>query len=800
LKRKVYFLLIFGLYFNPIVLFAQELTLKGKVVNDRKESLPYVNVVLFQGEKYISGASTDDKGIFLFENLKEETYTIKASFVGFETYSEALKLTQNTTLKDILLKETAEALDEVAITYKKPTLKKEADRLVFNIANTALTEGTTLEVLKKTPGVIVVNDEIKVRNAQPTIYINDRKVNLSSSDVALLLENAPANTIQKVEVITNPSAKYDAESGVAINIVMSKNIISGYHGALYSNYTQGVFPRYSFGNTNFFKTKKVNVYASYNYGQKKINRENEDFVNYQENGALSEQWLSNFDRNTTSETHNLNFNFDYDIDKRNVLSLTSNVLYLPYFNYLTKGETAILDAFDVLDFTFNSRNLSRDNKLNLGVDLDFVHRFKNESKLKLNTHFTDYDYTRDQRVNSNYFSTNGVFDFRTAFNTDINQESNIVSAKLDYELPINESATFQIGLKSSIVNTDNTIFQFDIDPNTGSQTINNNNSNSFVYDENVFAAYTSLNKRWKKWAMTLGLRVEQTNIEGVSKAETNTQDYFEWFPTANLGYQASEKVYLFSNYKRSITRPSYQLLNPFNFFLNDNTIVSGNPNLLPSFTNSLALGVSLSNNFTIEANYYKTDASFFELPLQNNADNVIVFTPTNLSSTEEFGIYFYGYLDLMTNWSFNFLSGTLNTRDKAQFNSGKVNRELWYGYIQTNNDFKFLKDKSLSASLSVIFVGRNLQGFRESKERLMTDLSFTKTLFKNKGILSLTFSDLLNTQDFDVRFKFLNQDSFNFTNLDNRYVKLGFRYKFGNTTLQTNQRTKSRSERDRLEK
>ncbi len=786
-------------------ILAQEFTVSGSVVNVQNQSLPYVNVTVYKGETLVTGTSTDDNGAFLFKGLEAENYTLKASFVGFETHIEDIKLSKNTNLKSVVLKESTEALDEVSITYKKPTLKKEADRLVFYVANTALSEGTTLEVLKRTPGVIVLNDEIKVRNAQPTIYINDRKVNLSQQDVTLLLENSPANTIQKVEVITNPSSKYDAESGVIINIVMSKNVIAGYNGSLYSNYTQGVFPRYSFGTANFYKTKKVNLFANYNYSQKKINREDENVVNYQQNGILNERWLSNFDRNTTSETHNLSFNFDYDIDDKNRLSVTSNALYLPYYNYLTKGESEVIDEFNNIDFTFNSRNLSRDEKHNVGVDLDYEHRFENKAKLSINAHYTDYDYIRDQSVRSNYFQANNSFDFSTAFNTDINQDSNILTTKLDYELPIDDSTTFSIGLKSSMVTIDSGITQFDIDPNTGSQTINSNNSNVFIYDENVFSAYTSLNKRWEEWALSLGVRVEQTDIEGISTNEVNIQDYFEWFPTLSLSYQATKKMYFYTNYKRSISRPDYQLLNPFNFFLNDNLIVSGNPNLQPSFTNSFAVGTTLSDQFTIEAFYYKTRDRFFELPIQDNTNTIVEYSPTNLSNTTELGIYFLSYFEVTKNWSAYFLSGTLNTGNKAQFDSNLVNqeeisRDLWYGYLEANNDFSFLKDKSLTASLSLLYIGRDLQGFREPEATLTSNLSFKKTMLKKKAVLSLTIADLFNTQDFNTVFKFLNQDSSTFNNIDNRYIKLGFRYKFGNTTLQTNERTKSSSERDRLEK
>lgn len=800
LKAKIYILVIFSLFSLSNTILAQELIVKGTVVNAQNEPLPYVTIIFTNEKNNLTGTSTDDKGAFIMTNLKADIYTLKASFIGFETYAENLKLSQNTTLKQIVLKESTEALDEVSIIYKKPTLKKEADRLIFNVANTALSEGNTLDVLKHTPGVIVLDDVIKVRSKVPIIYINDRKVNLSSNDVALLLENTPANTLQKIEVITNPSSKYDADSGLVINIVMAKNLISGYNGSVFSNYTQGVFPRYSFGTTNFFKTKKVNVFVNYNYGKKKINKENLGIVNYKENDALNEQWVSNFDRNTISETHNLSFNFDYDIDGRNTLSITSNVLYLPYFNYLTKGETAVLDASNLLDFAFNSHNLSRDEKLNLGVDLDFEHRFKNHAKLKVNAHFTDYVYTRDQTVSSNYFLASGVFDFKTAFNTDINQNSNIIATKLDYELPINENTAFYIGVKSSMITTDNALTQFDVDPNTDSQTVDNNNSNVFFYDENVFAGYTSLNKKWGNWNLTAGLRVEQTNIEGIASNETNTQDYFEWFPTISLGIQTSKNTFLYSSYKRSIQRPSYQLLNPFNFFLNDNTIVSGNSNLQLSYTNAFAIGTTLSEKYTVHVFYKKTSDEFFELPLQDNTNTTIQYIPTNLNSSRELGLYFLSDFEITKNWSFYITSGTFNYGNKTRFNDKLISRELWYGYLDTNNNFSLLKDKSLIASLSMLYIGRDINGFRESEPTLTTSLSIKKTVFNKKGILFFSIADLFNTQDFNVQFQFLNQDSSNFTNLDNRYIKLGFRYKFGNTTLLTNESNKSSSERDRLEK
>src|SRR5690606_16931493 len=235
----------------------------------------------------------------------------------------------------LVLEEASEMLNEINIIAKRPTVTKAADRLIFNVENTALIEGNMFQVLKSTPGILVLDNSIQVKNTTPTVYINDKKVHLSSDELIQLLEGSSASAIKSVEVITNPSAKYDAESGAVINIVMSENLISGYRGNVFANYTQGVFPRYQAGMGHFFKSEKIDFFANYTYSDSKINREDARTINFLENTnqSVNEIWKSNDYRNTWTKTHNLNFNFDYDIDNKNTLSLSSTMLVLPYFEY-----------------------------------------------------------------------------------------------------------------------------------------------------------------------------------------------------------------------------------------------------------------------------------------------------------------------------------------------------------------------------------------------------------------------------------------------------------------------------------
>ena len=563
-----YYLSVF-LFTLCFTVFAQNFSVSGKVVDANNNPIVLANVIILteDGNTFLKGTSTDDNGFFSINNLSQETYFIKISFIGFEEFEQIIILSGNLDLKEIQLNETPESLDEVTIIAKKPTITRKPDRLIFNVENTAITEGSTLGVLKSTPGIIVSEGSINIKSAPATVYINNRKVQLTSEELITLLESAPANSIKSVEVITNPPASYDADSGSVINIIMTKNLVTGYRGSVFTNYTQGVFPRYNAGTSHYFKNNKINLNLNYSYTNQKINRDQDDTVNYlDDSNDIDQIWNSNINRNTWSETHNLNLNFDYYFDDKNTLSLTSTGLYTPYYKYQLRNNTNITDENLVFQSRFTADNLSRDNKYNIGTDLIFRHDFENNAHLTFNAHYTIYDYNRDQNVFTNNYDENNVFDESSEFNTIANQNTNIISGKIDYSLPINETSSFDAGLKYSNVNTDSDITKFDIVG--GSEIIDTNNTNAFKYDEKVFAAYTNYAKSWDKWDLNLGLRVEQTNIEGesLSLSETNTQDYLNWFPNASLSHQLLENVSIYGSYKRSIYRPSYTDLNPFTFF------------------------------------------------------------------------------------------------------------------------------------------------------------------------------------------------------------------------------------------
>lgn len=794
-RLRLYLCIIF--FALPFTVFAQDFSISGKVVDANGSPIEFANVILSVENKdeFFKGTSTDDQGVFVLENLEATTYFVRISFIGHEEFVQKIILTGSLDLKIIQLNETPESLDEVTVVASKPTITRKPDRLIFNVENTALIEGTTLSVLKSTPGIIVSEGNINIKSAPAAVYINNRKVQLTSDELMQLLESAPANSIKSIEVITNPPASYDADSGSVINIIMSKNLVTGYRGSTHVNYTQGVFPRYNAGMSHYFKNKKINLNLNYNYTNQKINRDNDDEVNFlDEFNNLNQTWKSNTNRNTWSEIHNVNVNFDYYIDDKNTLSLTSTGLYMPYFKYQIKNITNIFDENGGFVSSFTADNLSRDNKYNIGTDLIYRHQFNNGSGLTVNGHFTTYDYEREQGV----FQDEPGVDDDSEFNTLANQDTKIITGKIDYNLPIDESSSFDAGIKFSNVNTDNSITRVDII--NGNEILNEENTDAFKYDEKVFAAYSNYSKTWDKWDLSIGLRVEQSNIEGksISLNETNTQDYINWFPNVSLLHNISDAFSLSGSYKRSISRPSYTDLNPFTFFLNENTIVLGNPNLSPTYRDFYRLSSNFLEHFTVAFYYANYDGDIVELPRQNNETNIIAYTPVNLDKKVDYGFDFEFQYAPTYRWSLYAVTSFYNFSEEADFGEGFIKQDQWSNYSVLQNSMSFLKDNSLTVTLTLTWVGKNLQQFQTLEDRLISEFSITKSVLNNKGIISLAVEDIFNMHDYDSSIRYLNQSSNGFADFDNRFIRVGFRYKFGNTKLKTNESSTSAEERERL--
>ncbi|WP_203258710.1 outer membrane beta-barrel protein [Hyunsoonleella ulvae] len=790
--------------------FTQNYSIEGIVKDEKQSSIAFANVILEdpQNTENLTGTTTDEQGYFKFEDLKSKTYNLTISFLGFERFSAKIKLVGNVDFKTIVLKRNEEVLNEVVVTAKRPTVKRLVDRIVFNVENSTLSNGNVLDVLKHTPGVIVRDGSISVKNTSPVVYINDRRVHLSIDEVQQLLEATPANNIKSVEVITNPPAKYDAEGGAVLNIKTSKNIIAGYHGSVFGSYQQGFqFPKFSLGTSHFFKSKKLSAYINYNISPRKDFRNNLEEINFIDNNSIVSSWETDFKRERESDNQNITGTITYDFNERNSLNFTANTLIAPREHSRTRVNslTEVFGANQALDSTFRTFNNLVSEKFNLAFSLGYIHKFNKEGEqLSIDLHHTDYDFSEFQNVDTGYFLPNASSSFRdNRFQTFSSQDIKLSTAQVDYRLPSEGGSIFEAGIKAVNINSDNVLDQFSFE--NGVREDDLDNSDVFIYDEKNYAAYISYEKDWERWSLKTGLRVEVTETEGTSLLTntTNINDYTNLFPSFYLLNRLKNDDELYFSYNRRIYRPRYRQLNPFRYFLNDNAFITGDPRLLPEIDDSFTLGYTLKNKYTFEIYYRYEKNPTLELPVQDNDNRLLKYVFTNIDHNESYGLDFTTYTEITRDWNIYVLSSLFfyeNNFFAVGTNNELLNNERWSVYANVVNYFNFLKDKSLTADIGVDYISPVFVGPSDISSRIGVDINLNKTFWDNRASLNIGIRDLFNTRNFTQTTRYLDQDWFVNNDLENRLFVLGFNYKFGNYRLNVKKTGIDVNERDRLER
>ena len=365
-------------------------------------------------------------------------------------------------------------------------------------------------------------------------------------------------------------------------------------------------------------------------------------------------------------------------------------------------------------------------------------------------------------------------------------------------MPISETSSFETGLKTSHIETNSASLQYDIV--NGQEILNPDNTDDFDYKEDIYAAYANYSKDWEKWTVILGLRAEQTNIKSKSilNNQANKQDYLEWFPTTSLSFKPTESFSLYTNYKRSIERPNYQSLNPFRIYFNDNNALVGNPYLKPVLSDHIVLGTSFLDYFTVEVYYDNSKDNIEVIPIQDYSTKTLFYTPLNIDKTLEYGFDLEVNFNATKYWTVYFLTSFYNRDEESASQNTTVNQNQWSNYSGLTNDLTFLEDKSLNINFTVYYVGKNIQGFRIVEDRWFSSLSISKSIMNKRAVISLSTEDLFNTQDYQYSTRYLKQSTSIYTNIDNRFIKIGFRYNFGNSALKSSSETKSTEERERL--
>jgi len=791
--------------FSFFLSFSQEHQIHGFVTNENNEPSSYVTILLLKAtdSTFVKGTATDDLGKFSLESVPKGDYVVKATFIGYEDAYIPVSVVSDINVGIISLKQTHESLDEIAIQAQRPTVKRDIDRLIFNVENTSLSNGSTWDILKRTPSVIVQQNSISVKNQPATIYINDRRVNLSFAEVQSLLEGFSGANIKSIEVITNPSAKYDAESGLIINIVTSKNITPGYKGNFSANVVQAIFPKYRVGTGHYYKNDWLNFSVDYSFNKRKEHKNDLGEITFFEpDNSVNSFWETDFQRITRSETHNINAALDFTLSDKTTINLSSLALIEPNTTYSNTEVATIFNPQRQLDSLFTTDSGLELKKHNVAVDLSVRHRFDaSGTSLSASAHYTDFNNERNQNVNTNYFLPDGGFLRNNSFFTDARQQTSIMFGQIDFEKSM-FGLKFETGIKASRIESESGIDFFDVINNNSNP--NETLTDHFNYDESILAGYVNFSKDWSKWKIRLGLRGEQTDAEGTSISLTQKREYsyFELLPNMGLNYSPNQDHSLTFSYKKSIERPRYDLLNPFSYFINENNFNTGNPELQPATSERYSINYLVQGSYSFEFYYRTTENAIEVLSFQNNENRFLRNISANMIDRSGYGFDFLHGKPVKPWWYLSTYFSIFheeNTFFAIESDNHQVTVEADGFFAQIYNEFTISKDRTFSTDLTLTHLTGIPFGTYLMDPFTTVSIGARKTLWNNRATLSLTVNDIFDTTNRKLQTDYLNQRNSYFAITETQYVQLGFVYNFGNFRLQDNKRQIRNEERNRID-
>lgn len=799
---SAFFVMLFLTAFST---FAQH-KIEGKVVDKSDAPVAFANVILLSAADSTTvykGAVTSENGNFSLDKIEGTDYLLKISFVGYEDFLKSINVDSDENLGKITLKETAANLEEVTVTAKYPTVERKVDRLVFNVENTVLSSGNAFDILKRTPGVIVSQGQLLIKNQPAVVYINDRKVYLTQTELQQLLEGFSGGHVKSVEVITNPPAKYDAEGGSILNIVMSKNPSIGYKGSVNASNTIAIVPKYSLGISQYYKNDWVNIFANYNFDSKDDYKNDEGKITYFEpDGSVDSYWRNDFERNTETTSHSLNMILDFTLNEKNSLSFSANILHTPKSDSDIDGLTKIYSSEHELDSLFTTNSRLVNNQGNYLLNGTYISQLgENGASLSAIFNYIKYDDEQDQDLQTEYFSPEGNLLNENSFFTKAAQNTDIFTGQLDLSSPW-ENITMDTGIKYSIIDSESGMDFFGT--GSGVPELNSALSDQFDYNENIYAAYFSLAKDWEKWSIKGGIRGEYTDVQGnsVSLGLVNTQEYFKIFPTFYVVHTPNERHSFGIDYSRRITRPRFQSLNPYRYFLNENNFNIGNPNLQPGFINKLNFNYTYKNKLSFDLYWEHSDKATAILPFQDNEDRVLRSVTDNLDFEQQVSLDIM-YYDYVKNWWYLYVYSSLfyMQTDFVALESGNqiVTNDVFSTYISMQNFLTLSKDGTFSGEVAASFLPAFIAGSYDFESpQFGLSLGLRKTFFEDRLVASVNVEDVFNTQNVALSSRYLNQDNSFFAKPESRKLRFSLLYKFGNFKLNDNQRAIEAQEEERL--
>jgi len=796
-KLNIIILLFFALITSNIVNaeIVKNITIKGKVIDkETKAPLEYATVAFFSKKenKIVDGCITDANGEFSI-NVSKDIYNITIEYISYKKITISNKtLDSDLDLGVISLEIDFESLGEVEIIAERTTVELKLDKKIYTVGKDLTVRGGTVsDVLDNIPSVSVdVEGNVALRgNDNVRILINGKPsglVGLNSTDA---LRQLPADAIERVEVITSPSARYDAEgTGGILNIILRRSKLQGLNGAITLNSgfpkTAGVSGNinYRTGDFNFFNT------TGYDYRESpgKSTTETEYFNGSEPSTFINE--YRDFDR--LRKGLSTNTGMEWYINE--TTSLTTSVVYRNSDN--TSESTNTINELDSNGNLINQSyrfdpETEKDKTIQYSVNLDKQFNGNSEHKLSF-----DFQFENSNEDEFSIISQDG--DDAERVQT-LEAQKNIL-LQTDYVVPIGESSQFELGYRGNFNELD-TDYSLEFN-NNGTYILDTDVSNNLIYREYINAVYTQFGSKVKdKFSYLLGLRMEDSRItiNQITSNDFERKTYLGLFPTVNLGYEFSDKQSLTFGYNRRISRPRSRFINPFPSRSSATNLFQGNPDINPSYSNKVDLGyLNRFGKIVLNSSiYYEHATDVFTFISEDTGTTAIVGgtevpvirrTPINLATNDRFGFEFTVTYRPTKKWNLNGNFNLFQSNTKGDYDGSNYDAENLSWFARINN--KYTLPGKIDWQTRIFYMGPSEDAQNIRKGMFSTDLAFSKDFFGESASLAFNISDLFNSRKRQMESttpSFFSDSEFQWRQ---RSFNLSFTYRFNQKKKQNGER------------
>jgi len=755
-------------------------TVSGNLKDDQGKIVEFANIVLYEvtGDKLVKGVTTDDNGNFKIEKVQTGDYYLKAMMLGYTDFkSEAFALDGNKTSHtlNMVIESEAQMLDAVEVVAKVPLLEQRADRLVVNVAKSLTSvNGSLMEIMKKVPGMLVVNGKLSLAgNSNPTILIDGRTTQYM--DIQSMLREMPGDNIERIEVIHQPGAEFEASgNGPIINIILKKNKLYGTNGSVRFGIGKADRWRYNGGINLNVRQGKLNFTGGAGYS---YNAFDEGLrVDRVQNG---DRFISDNQTPFDPKTYRANVGVDYYLTQKQTIGI----------GYRTTGSNNDRVNTNVTEIIYAdgspSTLLETDNDLTRNWDYNRFNAYYAwemdtlGQKLEIDGNFATFGRDADSFVRT-FNKTGDDVNFSDVKN-DQPGDTKIYTAKVDYTKPLSKEVQLQFGAKFSRADLDNDLQSFYFEDDIWKNNIFQ--SNHYLFDEDIAAVYSKVSFSVGKWEGTAGLRYEDSRSEGYSITldSTNTRNIKQLFPSASISRNLTDQLALSLAYSYRIERPKFYSLNPFVRYMDPFTLERGNPLLRPELSHSTKLSLAFDGQPFFSLEYVKTNNIISLVTEQNEFSQTEAFDD-NLDAYRKIGgsLFFpLSFIPGLDGYG-GFMLFNEEYRDATRAgNAYNSNRWNFTSFLQAN----FKLPGEIKAEVSGWYTGGGQDGIIKFEPMYGVSAGLQRSFLDKKLDVSFSFDDIFN-RFFHGKLAYDDLNADILSTWNNKIVSMRVSYKFGNQFMQ----------------